>query len=290
MAGLTVLTVFVVLVAPWPPLRIVLGLLLVLFSPGYALVAALFPERPRERETFENAVTTRVTDGIDGLERLALSIALSVVVVPLIGLALNYTALGIRLVPIISTAALFTLSLCALAYMRRQLRPEPMRLRIQFSLPLLRWGERDFPDKLLTGALILSVLGAAVSLIYVVGSGPAKQPFTEIYLLDADGGMSAYPSSMNPNETFSVQLGVRNHEGRLQNYSLQVDIEPHPHVNDSERLRTLEISLEPGESRTLPLSFTAPEDPGQYGLTFRLYLDNAVEPYRSLQMWITVAT
>ena len=50
------------------PVRIVLGLLLVLFLPGYSLIAALFPGR----------------DDLDGIERIALSFGLSIAVVPLI--------------------------------------------------------------------------------------------------------------------------------------------------------------------------------------------------------------
>ena len=63
------------------PVRIVLGLLLVLFLPGYSLIAALFPGK----------------GDLDGIERIALSFGLSIAVVPLLGLALNYTPFGSRL-------------------------------------------------------------------------------------------------------------------------------------------------------------------------------------------------
>ena len=63
------------------PVRIIPGLLLVLFLPGYSLIAALFPGRGDP----------------DGIERIALSFGVSIAVVPLIGLALNYTPFGSRL-------------------------------------------------------------------------------------------------------------------------------------------------------------------------------------------------
>ena len=53
--------------------RIVLGLPFVLFFPGYTFVAALFPRK----------------DDLDAIERVALSLGLSIAVVPLVGLALN---------------------------------------------------------------------------------------------------------------------------------------------------------------------------------------------------------
>src|SRR5207245_4585088 len=52
-----------------------LAIVLVLFAPGYVLVAALFP---RDVE-------------IDWIERIALSFGLSIAVVPLLGLFLNFT-------------------------------------------------------------------------------------------------------------------------------------------------------------------------------------------------------
>lgn len=65
-------------------LRKALGLAFVLFFPGYVFITALFPEKKE----------------LDNLERLALSLGLSIAIVPLIGLLLNYTPWGIRLIPL----------------------------------------------------------------------------------------------------------------------------------------------------------------------------------------------
>jgi uncharacterized membrane protein len=77
--------------------RYVLGTVYVLLLPGYATVEALYPE---ERS-------------LKPLERLALSI------VPLIGLALNYTPLGIRLWPVTIAIALYTLTTATTALYRK---------------------------------------------------------------------------------------------------------------------------------------------------------------------------
>jgi len=98
----------------------------VLFLPGYAFIAALFPEagesptsEPNEGPTDsstpsvekpsavpgtdaaaaekEEAATTAPShsrEGIDGIERVALSFGLSIAIVPLIGLVLNFTPWG----------------------------------------------------------------------------------------------------------------------------------------------------------------------------------------------------
>lgn len=64
-------------------LRYVFGSALVLFLPGYSLIEALYPKRE-----------------LDDLTRFALSIGLSLALVPLTGLVLNYTPFGIRLLPV----------------------------------------------------------------------------------------------------------------------------------------------------------------------------------------------
>jgi uncharacterized membrane protein len=73
-------------------MRYVLGSIIVLFLPGYSLVEALYPDRR----------------SLKPLERLALSIGLSLALTPLIGLILNYTPWGIRLNP--TTTAITTLT------------------------------------------------------------------------------------------------------------------------------------------------------------------------------------
>jgi hypothetical protein len=70
--------------------RYVLGSIFVLFLLGYTFINALFP-----------------TKEIDNIERVALSIGMSLALVPITGLILNYTPWGIRTPPV-------TLSLLAL--------------------------------------------------------------------------------------------------------------------------------------------------------------------------------
>ncbi|MCK4736007.1 MAG: DUF1616 domain-containing protein [Methanophagales archaeon] len=98
------------------PIRIILGLPLVLFLPGYSLIAALFPRK----------------DDLDGIERVALSFGLSIALTPLLGLALNYTPFGIRLSPVLIVLSVFTISLAMGAYVRRSRIPEEDRFIIEF--------------------------------------------------------------------------------------------------------------------------------------------------------------
>jgi hypothetical protein len=88
---------------PFVALRWVLGSVFVLFIPGYVAVEALFPEG---RE-------------LDSIERFALSVGLSLALVPLVGLLLNYTPWGIRLTPIVISLTILTVGLAMVALFRR---------------------------------------------------------------------------------------------------------------------------------------------------------------------------
>lgn len=83
-------------------LRYVFGSVLVLFLPGYALIEALYPKRE-----------------LDELTRFALSIGLSLALVPLTGLVLNYTPFGIRLLPVAISLAGLTVALLTVALTRK---------------------------------------------------------------------------------------------------------------------------------------------------------------------------
>jgi uncharacterized membrane protein len=96
----TAISVFTIPETTYPVayVRNALGLLFVLFLPGYTFIKALFPTKASDNTRTEN---------LDKFERFALSVATSIALVPLAGLLLNYTPWGIRLTPI-------TLSLLAL--------------------------------------------------------------------------------------------------------------------------------------------------------------------------------
>lgn|GEM_PF-381428 len=84
-------------------MRHVLGAILVLFLPGYSLIEALYPAE----------------EDLSPLERLALSIGLSLAIVPLAGLLLNYSPWGVRLDPTMAALAFLSFSLLLLSAYRK---------------------------------------------------------------------------------------------------------------------------------------------------------------------------
>jgi hypothetical protein len=90
-------------VYPFIYLRIVAGSVLVLYVPGYVLIEALYPKAAE----------------LERLERLGLSIGLSLALTPLVGLVLNYTPWGIRLEPVFASLILLTSALGLYAVYRK---------------------------------------------------------------------------------------------------------------------------------------------------------------------------
>jgi hypothetical protein len=83
-------------------IRYVLGSIFVLWLPGFTLIKALFPSKKE----------------MDSIERIALSIGLSLAIVPIVGLLLNYTPWGIRLTPITISLLALTITFATTALIR----------------------------------------------------------------------------------------------------------------------------------------------------------------------------
>ena len=88
-------------VIPLAYARYILGSIFVLWLPGYTFTKALFPEKE-----------------LDSVERAALSIGISLALAPIIGLLLNYTPWGVRLISITLSLLALTLTFASVAIVR----------------------------------------------------------------------------------------------------------------------------------------------------------------------------
>ncbi len=258
-------------------LRVPIGLLMVLFVPGYVLIAALFPKK----------------DDLDGIERIALSFGLSIAVVPLIGLSLNYTPWGIRLVPVVISISAFTLLMAVAAYWRRTSIPPEER----FSLHLRQWtdslrdeiraeGERGWVDRALTIILILSIIASIAALVYVVVTPKEGEKFTEFYILGQGGKAYDYPTEVMAGDNSSLIVGVVNHEYRLTNYTLEIEVNNTPAMDI---LMKMNLTLLHNETWERPVTYVLDEPGDRQKLQFLLYKEgNFTAPYRDLHLWVNV--
>ena len=88
---LTAILFVIIAFLPNNVLRIIIGLPFVLFFPGFTFISALYPRK----------------QSLNVIERVALSVGLSIGVVPLIAFVLNYTPWGIGLYPIMISLLTF---------------------------------------------------------------------------------------------------------------------------------------------------------------------------------------
>lgn len=103
--------------SPFIYLRASLALILIMFLPGFSLLKVLLSPSARWKN-------------ISRLERIILSIGLSLILSSFVGLILNYTPLGVRLLPI-------TFSLMALTN---------ILATIAFVMDFQLWAKGDDPD------------------------------------------------------------------------------------------------------------------------------------------------
>lgn len=303
------------------PLRIVLGLPFVLFLPGYALIAALFPEEGEgpieENDTSDDDEWDADSDpspaereGIDGIERVALSFGLSIAVVPLVGLVLNFTPWGIRLVPILVSVGGLTLALVAVAGRRRNQLPPDER----FSVPWRDWlaaartellEPETRADAALNVLLAISVVLAVTSVGYAVAVPKQGESFTELYLLteDGDGELVAadYPTEFVQGESKPLVIGIGNHEHEPVEYSLVIELQDVRFENNSttvlEERELSRMRTRVGDNETWQTTYNVtPTMTGEnLRLAFLLYKGDppgnptVANAYREVHLWVNVS-
>jgi uncharacterized membrane protein len=256
--------------------RNLLGLPLVLFLPGYSLLAALFPAK----------------SDLEGIERICLSFGLSIATVPLIGLGLNYTSWGIRLLPILISLSVFTFLMCGLAYLRRSKLPQTEVFEVPFidtilsiKAEILKKPESKL-DRALTVLLIFSILLSVTTLIYVIITPKEGEHFTEFYILGPEGKADNYTTKYFLGENGNITVGIVNHEYRPVNYTMEMRLD-----NKSLPLpaNLQQITLVHNESWEKPVTFTPTFEGKNMKLEFLLFNEtNKIMPYRDLHLWIDV--
>jgi uncharacterized membrane protein len=241
-----------------------LGLPFVLFFPGYVLISAIFPRR-----TWPGAV-----------ERLALSAVTSLAVVPLLGIALNYSSWGVRADSVLACLGLFTIGASGLGLVHRQTVPPEERLGFGGGPPAA-WASRNLPHlgyAVAAAAGALAAIALASFAVPSLGHNPAGEPFTEFYLLGADRTAEGYPDVLKAGEPATVTLGIVNQEGAETQYAVSLLI------NESPVAEYGPMQLGPGRRLEWPVTFSLPYAGEGQVVRFDLHQDGQTLPYRSLHL------
>ncbi|XHH08900.1 MAG: DUF1616 domain-containing protein [Candidatus Bathyarchaeia archaeon] len=263
--ALSIILILTIVWFPESPLRTLLGVPFVLFFPGYVLMCLLFPLRK----------------DLGDIERLALSVGLSLAVVPLVGLAMNYSSWGIRLLPMVTSIFILTLLLSLLTNYRRAKLPAEQKL-IFVTPKLPTWNTVHNPDKILAVGFLIVILAVVGLAVYFVFALKTSEQFTEFYVLGSNGELADYPVNLTLGETGVVTLGITNHEFENLTYKIVVKFE-------NQTLDVIgDIPLDQGLSWNQTYSFTPQVIGEKLRLQFQLYKQNLTEVYRSCHLWINV--
>lgn len=267
---LSFLSILFVLIPPFnqTPLRIIFAFPILLFLPGYVLIATMFPCK------------TELTV----IERFTLSIGLSIAIFVFDGFAVSVTPLLFRPVSIVSTLSMFTSLFTLLAFFRRIRTPIKDRYFVNllsvtdFIDSLKVKGEQSDIEKALIIGLVGSIILASGMVIYAKLTYKEEE-FSTLYILGESGMAEDYPSNLYILEKNPIIVGVENFENEPVNYTLNVRMGNH-------LLHQEQINLNHQEKWEEMIALT-PKHVGQnMKLQFNLYKDVSRNPYRSVHLWV----
>jgi uncharacterized membrane protein len=263
---LTLVLVLCIYLFPSQVIRIVLGVPFLFLFPGIVLMTAIAPHR----------------NSIIGTERIILSLVLSIVIVSLIGLILNYTDFGITLDSVIFTSSLFVAVLSAVGIIRQALLPPDERAFLDLRLEISSQAS-GASNTILMVIMVLVIIGAVVTGVYYGIAPKETGPFTQFYIVKQDNGAFYSPAELIVGQEASIVLGITNHEGDQIDYRVQILAEGVSYTEiDS-------ISLSDGQEWEDKVVYPA-ESAGQKKIEFLLFKGGEAEPYlEPLYLWIEVS-
>jgi uncharacterized membrane protein len=278
------------------PIGAMLLLPAVLFLPGYCLIAALFPRN----------------SDLDLTERVVLSFGLSITIVPLVALLLNFTPFGIRIDPVLIVLTIFTLGMILVAYYRRALLPSGERFTFPFGMTARTLKDAILPeegsrvDRLLMAVTTLAILASIITTVYLISVPKEGEHFTEFFILGGNSTATDYPDLIIAGQDYPMFIGIGNHEYRDMNYTIETWI-TRMEFNNATNTSIIQ-GMDPGERLVLPLAHNETvvipynllvKKTGYNRMEFLLFNETVPDfdvtgsdrinaSYRDLNLWISV--
>ncbi len=240
------------------PLRVPLGIIFLLYLPGYALTTAIFPGR----------------DAITPIERQGIAVGLSIATLPIQAIVLRYLQFPFSLASIIGSVSTITgLAIAYTAWKRTQLGEQAYR--------------PNAPSRNQTFGVIFSLI-VLTSFAAAIISIDQPETFTEFYLGGEDVNVSQIFRTASLNEALSVNLVVVNQEQQTQTYYYELWVED-SWTDQTERLIQSEpFQLAADTTQSRPVAFQMPKTGSDQQVHFYLFRMGDDSPYRQLTLWIDV--
>lgn len=305
------------------PLRVALVLPLVLLLPGYVLVSVLFPGRTRrenvETQAFDPLRRRARTElprsyGVNVVERIALSVVVSVAIVPMLAFLLNFSPWALTIRPLLATVSGFVLLGGVVALGRRLQLPAIERFSLLRPAVVPRDIERDGRhwflleglrsmdgpgDWALRGFFAVSLLVFAGSVAYAATApAPERNTFTEVSLTGPAGDSTAtVPREYVRGQSRAATLTVTNQEHEQVEYLVVVRLQrvSNGTVTEQRQLHRFTTTLAHGEAHAIRHRIRPTMSGDDLRLVYLVYRDSMpFEPsvangYRTLRVDITVS-
>lgn len=277
LAAITILSMFLS-GAEYAIIRLPLVIAFFMFLPGYAFIAALFPGK----------------NDISIIARLSLSGGLSLVVSPLIGFALNYTALGISRLPMAAGVASF-IAVCFVITVLRRIRL-PVSERFGADIWALAdavraglWpGGKKGAEKTVTIMLLVSLVLVIATIALVAAVPIQHERYTEFYIYGNNSTIAEYPLDFVLGETRPVIVGIANHEGNPVAFNLVVTLDGIG--KERQQIYAERIVMSDNETLEKAIYLTPGRAGNHMNMMFLLYVDGKPEtPYRACNLWVNVS-
>lgn len=251
--------------------RTVLGLLLVFFLQGYAVVAALFPADPGDRWV---------------IRRLALPFGVSLALLPLLGLSFSALGVGFSAVSVLGTTALITVVGLLVAGRRRVHLSGTQRGHSRVGEWVGRTDrallDRPTTELLVNTLTLVAVVTAMAGLVFaVVAPAPSPQYAQFSVLTENESGelvADDYPTNFTAGEGQNVVLEIANEGPEGQTYTVLAQLQRYDRSSDSvtarSRLLRLDQTVAAGETWNRSVTLTPDMTGQQMRLVFLLYPDD----------------
>ncbi|MCE5214508.1 MAG: DUF1616 domain-containing protein [Methanobacterium sp.] len=137
-------------------------------------------------------------------------------------------------------------------------------------------------DQKLSFIIIVAIIIACVSVVYLIISPIPGERFTEFYILGPEGKAGNYPTNLTTEESGELIIGIVNHEKTPSSYQVVVKL------NDT-ILKNETINLKNDEKKEIKFNFQMNQSGNEQKLEFLLYkLPNTLNPYRQLDLVVNV--
>lgn len=291
------------------PVRVLFGVPLLFFIPGYALVSALFPRSVTySAGNAEEDIFGSLSVSIGWRKRVSLSFGSSVILQPLFAIVIAISGFRYTAPTVTSVFISFTLLFTAVAVARRNQFPPNQR----FQIPYNQWRmeitnslglDASKTSTALSAALVVVIIASLVGVGYAATVPNTDERYTSVTLLaENDNGeliAGNYPDSLvGAGAEFSTR--IENNEGERVSYTVVGELQrvdssaPSPRVLERETVMTTSMTVEAGASETYSHSVLPTMSGENLRLIYYVYIGEAPsEPntesaHRHVHIWVDV--